>query len=522
MMTEPINPAAETTGGFVPSVAFESISKRFGGVQALDDVSFGIAPGECHALVGENGAGKSTLGKVLAGIHRPDGGTLRVGGRVMVFRSPRDAACAGIGMVHQELAFCPDLSVAENLRLGRYPRRMRCLLDRRAMEEQARQLLGELGVDLDVRQTMRHLSTGQEQLVQTAAAVGTGARILVFDEPTSSLSQAESESLFELMGRLRQSGVTMIYVSHRMPEVLRLSDRISVLRDGRYAGTLTRAEATENKIVQMMVGRAIAHYRPAPPASAPGPVRMRVKGLSSPGKFENVSFEIRAGEIVGMAGLVGAGRSEVAQAVFGLDSRAQGEVEVDGHLLRGGSAGEAMRNGIGLVPEDRKRQGLVLSMSCRRNFSLVILDRLSRWGLLNHRQEAREAESLLARLSVKAPSIETPVASLSGGNQQKVVMAKWLARQLKVLMVDEPTRGVDVGAKAALHELIDELARQGLAILLISSELPEVLSLSSRILVMRDGRIAGEVSRAGADQELLMRLMAGVGSAPSRNEGARA
>jgi ABC-type sugar transport system ATPase subunit len=316
--------------------------------------------------------------------------------------------------------------------------------------------------------------------------------------------------------------VTMIYVSHRMPEVLRLCDRISVLRDGRYVGTLTRAEATENRIVQMMVGREVATHVPDHPASAPGEVKLRVKSLSSPGKFENISFHIRAGEIVGMAGLVGSGRSEVAQAVFGLDSRARGEIEVEGQRLKGGSAGEAMKNGIGLVPEDRKRQGLVLSMSCRRNFSLVILDRLRRWGLLNHRQEAREADILFARLRVKTPSLETPVASLSGGNQQKVVMAKWLARQLKVLIVDEPTRGVDVGAKAALHELIDELAKQGLAVLLISSELPEVLGLSTRILVLREGRITGEVSRAEANQELLMRLMAGVGPLPLINQGAGA
>lgn len=514
MMTEQINGATVGTGGFVPSVVFDSISKSFIGVRALDQVSFGIEPGECHALVGENGAGKSTLGKILAGIHRPDGGSLRVGGRLMVFHSPRDAARAWIGMVHQELAFCPDLSVAENLSLGRYPRRLRGLLDRRAMDERARLLLGEIGVDLDVRQAMSRLSTGQEQLVQTAAAVGTGARILVFDEPTSSLSQAESEALFDLMGRLKKNGVTMIYVSHRMPEVLRFCDRISVLRDGRYVGTLTRAEATENRIVQMMVGREVATHVPDHLASAPGEVKLRVKSLSSPGKFENISFHIRAGEIVGMAGLVGSGRSEVAQAVFGLDSRARGEIEVEGQRLKGGSAGEAMKNGIGLVPEDRKRQGLVLSMSCRRNFSLVILDRLRRWGLLNHRQEAREAEILFARLRVKTPSLETPVASLSGGNQQKVVMAKWLARQLKVLIVDEPTRGVDVGAKAALHELIDELAKQGLAVLLISSELPEVMGLSTRILVLREGRITGEVSRAEANQELLMRLMAGVGPRP--------
>jgi ABC-type sugar transport system ATPase subunit len=516
-MTEQAESAPARQDALVPSVSFEAISKRFGGVQALDEVSFGIGPGECHALVGENGAGKSTLGKILAGIHRPDSGTLRVGGRALVFHSPRDAVRAGIGMVHQELAFCPDLTVAENLSLGRYPRRLGFLLDRRAMEDRARHLLGEIGVDLDVRQAMSRLSTGQEQQVQTAAAVGTGARILIFDEPTSSLSQAESEALFSLMGRLKKNGVTMIYVSHRMPEVLRLCDRISVLRDGHYVGTLMRAEATQDRIVQMMVGRSVADYFPGHLANTPGAVKLRVRGLSSPGKFDEVSLDLRAGEIVGMAGLVGSGRSEIAQAVFGLDPKARGTIEVEGRPLKGGSVREAMKRGIGLVPEDRKRQGLVLMMSCRRNFSLVILDHLRRWGLLDHRQEAREAGKLFARLRVKATSIETPVGSLSGGNQQKVVMAKWLARELKVLIVDEPTRGVDVGAKAAIHELIDELAKQGLAVLLISSELPEVLNLSTRILVVREGRMAGEVPRGSADQELLMRLMAGVGQKTERD-----
>ena len=501
------------SGALAPFIAFESVSKNFGGVQALDDVTFGIARGECHALMGENGAGKSTLGKILAGIHRPSNGNVCMDGQRHVFHSPREAVQAGISMVHQELAFCPYLTVAENLSLGHYPRRLGCFLDRPAMEARARRQLCEIGVALDVRQPMRLLSTGQEQLVQIAAAVGTGARVLVFDEPTSSLSQAESEALFSLMGRLKQRGVTMIYVSHRMPEVLRLCDRISVLRDGHYVSTLTRAEATQDKIVQLMVGRTVADYTPGHLAFAPGDVKLRVQGLTSPGKFKDVSFEIRAGEIVGMAGLVGSGRSEIAQAMFGLDRQATGSVTVDGRMLQGRCVREAMKQGMGLVPEDRKRQGLVLMMSCRRNFSLVILDRLSRWGLLKHRQEAQEAETLFARLRVKAPSIETPVASLSGGNQQKVVIAKWLARQLKVLIVDEPTRGVDVGAKAAIHELIDELARQGLAVLLISSELPEVLNLSTRILVVREGRLAGEIPRADADQHVLMRLMAGMSPA---------
>lgn len=491
-------------------IAFESITKTFGGVVALDGVDFSIERGECHGLVGENGAGKSTLGKILAGIHRPDAGKIRIDGEPREFASARDAVRAGIGMVHQELAFCPDLTVAENLSLGRYPRRFGVFTNRRAMVARAEQLLREICVTLDVRQPMKQLTTGQEQLVQIAAAVGTGAKILVFDEPTSSLSEAESQCLFELIESLRERGVTMIYVSHRLPEVFRLCDRISVLRDGKHVGTLGRAEATQDRIVQMMIGRPLTEYFPHHLTATPGEVRLRVENLSSPGKFENISFTIRAGEIVGFAGLVGSGRSEVAQAIFGLDPNAHGTVELNGRPLRFGRAREAMKRGIGLVPEDRKRQGLVLMMSCRRNFSLVILDRLRRFGLLNHAQEAREARSLFARLRVKTPSIETPVMALSGGNQQKVVIAKWLARDLKVLIVDEPTRGVDVGAKAEIHGLIDELANKGNGVLLISSELPEVINLSTRIIVLRAGRIVGEVRREQATQETLMRLMAGI------------
>jgi ABC-type sugar transport system ATPase subunit len=491
-------------------IAFYSISKSFGGVAALDEVTLTVQRGECHGLMGENGAGKSTLGKILAGIHRPDAGTIRIEGKELHLHSPRDAVRTGIGMVHQELAFCPDLTVAENLCLGQYPRRLGVFTDRAGMRRRAEALLREIGMSLDVRQPMKQLTTGQEQLVQIAAAVGRGAKVLIFDEPTSSLSESESQRLFALIEQLRQRGVTMIYVSHRLPEVLRLCDRISVLRDGHHVGTLTREEATQDKVVQLMIGRPLAEYFPHHLAAEPGKVLLRVEKLSSPGKFADVSFTVRAGEIVGFAGLVGSGRSEVAQAVFGLDRHATGTIEIEGEPLRLGSPRVAMRHGVGLIPEDRKRQGLILMMSGRGNFSLVILDRLRRWGLLRHKQEGREAETFFARLRVKTPCLETPVAALSGGNQQKVVIAKWLARKLKVLIVDEPTRGVDVGAKAAIHGLIDELAQQGIAVLLISSELPEVLNLSTRILVMRDGKLVGEVPRAEATQEKLMKLMAGV------------
>jgi ABC-type sugar transport system ATPase subunit len=495
-------------------IQFDNITKTFGGVTALGGVSLSIAQGECHALVGENGAGKSTLGKILAGIHRPDSGVLRLGGQPVRFHSPLDAARAGVGMVHQELSFCRDLSVAENLSLGRYPTRLGFWLDGRAMADQARRLLAEIGASMDVGQPMRNLSTAQEQLVQIASAVGSGARILIFDEPTSSLSEVESEHLFTLIESLKRRGVTMIYVSHRLPEVFRLCDRITVLRDGHYVGTLDRAAASPDEVVRLMIGRPLAEYFPQHLQAEPGPEVLAVRGLTSLGKFQDVSFSVRAGEIVGFAGLVGSGRSEVACALFGLDKFARGSVAVDGSPLRLGSAAEAMRRGLALVPEDRKRQGLILGLSGRFNFSITILDRLTRWGLLDGGRERRETEEAFARLGVKTPSIDAPVGALSGGNQQKVVIAKWLARRSRVLIVDEPTRGVDVGAKAAIHALLDGLARQGMAILLISSELPEVLNLSSRILVMREGRLIGELDRAHATQGSLMELMAGVGSCP--------
>lgn len=498
------------TTGPAPSISFASITKTFGGITALSGVTFSIARGECHGLMGENGAGKSTLGKILAGIHRPDAGKIVLDGHPVDLHSPRDAARHGVGMVHQELAFCPDLSVAENLCLGRYPRRARCFVRHAAMQEKAYTMLNEIGATIDVTRPMRALSTGQEQLVQIATAVGSGVRILIFDEPTSSLSENESRNLFELMERLKRRGVTMIYVSHRMPEVMRLCDRITVLRDGQYTGTLERKDATEDKVVRMMIGRSVTEYFPKHLEANPGAVKLQVTELTSSGKFRRVSFDVRAGEIVGMAGLVGSGRSEVAQAIFGLDPAARGNVMLDGRKLTPGRCRQAMRLGLGLIPEDRKRQGLILMMSCRRNFSLVILDRLRRWhAFLNHRQEAAAATNLFARLRVKTPTIDVPTGSLSGGNQQKVVVAKWLARSPGVLIVDEPTRGVDVGAKAEIHTLLDEVARQGSAVLLISSELPEVINLSSRIIVMRDGAVAGEVARKDASQERLMMLMAG-------------
>jgi ABC-type sugar transport system ATPase subunit len=491
-------------------VQYENITKTFAGVTALDGVTLSIRAGECHGLMGENGAGKSTLGKILAGIYRPDGGRVLIDGQPQVFHSPADALRAKVAMVHQELAFCPELSIGENLVMGRYPRQIGLGLGRRAMYREAERLLSLIGVNLDVRQPMRALSTAQEQLVQIASAVGMSARVIVFDEPTSSLSEPEAQRLFELIEDLSRRGVTMIYVSHRMPEVFRLCDRISVLRDGRYVGTLDRAEATQDKVVQMMIGRSVDAYLPQHTGGQVGDVVLRVRDLSSPGKFERINFDIKAGEIVGFAGLVGAGRSEIATAIFGLDKNASGQVEFDGRPLPLGNVRRTIRRGVGLLPEDRKRQGLVLNMGGRQNFSLSMLDRLRRLGLLDKRSEKKQAAEYFEKLRVKTPSLDTPVAGLSGGNQQKVALAKWLGRNAKLLIVDEPTRGVDIGAKAAIHQLLDQLACSGVAILLISSELPEVLALSTRILVVREGKLVGEVPHKAATQDGILRLMAGI------------
>lgn len=496
-----------TTGE--PILRFEGISKFFPGVTALKTVSFAVNEGECHALVGENGAGKSTLGRIVAGIHTPEEGTLYLGGEAVRFTTPLEAVRAGVGMVHQELSFCPNLTVAENLCLGNLPTRYG-FLDRREMRRRARAMLDEIGSKIDVNVPISTLSTGQEQMVQIAGAVGTGARIIVMDEPTSSLASGEVTRLFDLIDRLKQRGVTLIYVSHRLEEIFRLCDRITVLRDGQHIATTPVAEMTMEKIVQQMIGRPIEAYFPEHLSGTAGEERLRVEGLTSPGRFANVSFTVRAGEVVGLAGLVGAGRTEVAQAIFGLDRNLTGRVLVDGREVSIRSPRQAMKLGIGYLPEDRKKQGLVLALGGRHNLSLPILNRLTRLGFVRTGPERSLTREYFGRLRVRTPHLDAPTWSLSGGNQQKIAMAKWLASRCRILLIDEPTRGVDVGAKAEIHSLVDQLAREGTAILLISSELPEVLNLSTRIVVLREGVQMGELARGEASQEALMRLMAGV------------
>jgi len=513
-----LGPAGRMAGGVLlarimaePIVQFEQVTKRFPGVVALAGVSFAIERGECHAIVGENGAGKSTLGRIAAGIHRPDDGRLIVEGRPVCFRSPRDAADAGVSMVHQELAFCPNLSIAENLFLGRLPTRGG-FVRRQWMLEHARTMLAQVGLPADPDAEMGSLATAQEQLALIATAVGRGSRIVIMDEPTSSLSGAEADRLFDVVGSLRKRGVTVVYVSHRIEEIMRLADRVTVLRDGRYVGTWETRRTTPDEIVRLMIGRTVEAYFPEHLAVRPGESLLGVEHLSARGRFEDVSFTLRAGEIVGLAGLVGSGRSELARAIFGVESFDSGRVLVAGKPVRITSPREAIDLGIGLLPEDRKRQALVQGMGCGANLSLSLLDRLRRGLFLDSTRERRMATEYMTRLCVRAAGPDAPIDGLSGGNQQKIAIAKWLATRCRVLILDEPTRGVDVGAKAEIHTLIDRLAADGHAVLLISSELPEVLHLSTRILVLAGGRLVGELSRAEAAPERVMRMMTALDS----------
>ncbi len=494
----------------IPAVRFRKVGKRFPGTIALEGVSFEVMPGSCHAIMGENGAGKSTLGKILAGILRPDGGTIEIDGVEREFHSPIDAQRAGVAIVHQELSFCPNLSVAENVCLAHLPGHAG-RVDWRKLHKNAQIYLDQVGVDCDVREELSGLSGGQTQMVQIAAALATGARILVMDEPTSSLSAVEAQRLEELIARLRRQGTTILYVSHRMDEIFRLCDTVTVMRDGQHLATSPLAQTNEEELVKLMIGRCWQKIFPVHVERAAGAERLRVKHFSSPGKFQDINFAIRAGEVLGVAGLVGSGRSEVALGIFGLDPKVSGQVVIDGCKVNPNSPQEAMKWGIGLVSEDRKSQGLVLGMECGENITLSTLDRLSRGGVIRRRKERDVIVTFFEKLCIKAASPQAPAQSLSGGNQQKLVLAKWLARESRVLILDEPTRGVDIGAKAEIHRLIDELAAAGCAVLMVSSDLPEVLNLSTRVIVMRNGRLAGRLDRSEATAAGVLKLMTGCG-----------
>lgn len=493
-----------------PAVEVRGITKAYPGVLALDHVDLQIAAGSCHALMGENGAGKSTLGKILAGLIAADSGDIFLFGRHVHFRDPIEATKAGVSIVHQELIVFDNMTVEENLAMESIPS-FGPFVDFRKMRKTALEWLDNVHARIDPGARLGDLPISLQQLVLIAGAVARGAKVVIFDEPTSSLSSRETEILFEQIDRLKAVGVTCIYVSHRMDEIFRLCDAVSVLRDGRHVGTKAIGEVTRDGLVSMMIGRHIETK--TYDRAMPGDLQLEVENLTSPGKFRNVSFKVRQGEIVGFAGLVGSGRSEIAGALFGLDREARGTIRLKGEHIVPKNPVQMMRLGLGLVPEDRKRQGLVLGMNSRENITLPTLPEDAFLGWVNGRKERKVAETYFKLLRVKAPTTEAETLGLSGGNQQKLVLAKWLAAHCDVLILDEPTRGVDVGAKAEIHDLIRDLAREGKAVLVISSELPEVLGISSRILVVKDGELVGEVDAGAATEESVLRLMTGVVSA---------
>jgi ABC-type sugar transport system ATPase subunit len=497
------------------------VAKHFGGVTAVEDVDFDLRPGEVHALVGENGAGKSTLMKMVHGLYEPDEGTLEVGGEVVEFSSPRDAESAGIAMIPQELDLFPELSVTENLFVGRHrPRTGWGGLDRNAMQAEARRRLGSLGVDLDVTTTVKRLSTANQQIVAIARALVGEAKAVVMDEPTASLTERETQQLFGIISDLTSSGVGVVYISHRLEEIFAISDRITVLRDGHHITTRPATELDAEELVRLMVGRPLNELFTRS-TSSPGEVALEVRGLGRSGEFEGVDLAVRGGEIVGLSGLVGAGRSELAQSIFGISPPEEGEILIDGQEVRVSSPQSAMARGIFYVPEERRSQGLILPFSIKNNITLSILDRISRFGFVP-RTERQTAVRFARELSIRGANISDPASRLSGGNQQKVVLAKSLAREPRILLLDEPTRGIDVGAKSEIYRLIDDLAKEGKAILLISSELEEVLSMSDRIVVMREGRVTGEFERGEATQEDVMTAATGGGDRNNKTGGEEA
>jgi ribose transport system ATP-binding protein len=494
--------------GTVPLVEMRNISIAFGGIKAVDGVSVDLRPGEVVGLLGHNGAGKSTLIKILCGVYHPDAGEIRVDGEAVTIASAQEAQRLGIAPVHQEIHLVPLLSVAENIFLGRQPLRSRGWIDRAAMERQATETLQGLGIRVDVRALVTDLSVAQRQMVSIARALTSQARVIILDEPTASLSERETTILFEIIRRLKERGVAVIYISHRLEEIFAIADRVTVMRDGRVIGTLPIADTRLDQIIAMMVGRQMSELFRKEEVPIGSPV-LEVDHLTVEGVLRDISFTLHRGEILGLAGLVGAGRSELARAIFGADRYDGGSVRLEGRPLRARHPREAVARGVGLAPEDRKQQALIMGLPVAQNITLANLFRRQRFGFFSLRAERQTAQTYVKRLGIRTPDVDRQVAFLSGGNQQRVVIARWLETRPKVLILDEPTQGVDVGAKAEIHGLMVELARAGVGILLISSDLPEVLQMSDRVLVMHEGRITGRFSREHATQEMVMRSATG-------------
>ncbi|MGH9347555.1 MAG: sugar ABC transporter ATP-binding protein [Vicinamibacterales bacterium] len=493
-----------------PLLEMRGICKRYPGVVALEDVGFELRRGEVHVIVGENGAGKSTLMKILSGACARDGGEIRIDGRPVALASPRDAQAAGISTIYQEFTLVPHLSAAENIYLGREPVRAAGLIDRRRLAADARRLLAALGVAIDPGTPVHALGVAEQQMVEVAKALSIDARILVMDEPTSALTESEIEQLFATIRRLTSRGVAVIYISHRMEELARIGHRATVLRDGRYIATVPLPAAVPD-LVRLMANRDIRDHYP-PPTRRRGGELLRVEGVSRGARLRDVSFTLHRGEILGVAGLLGAGRTELARVIFGADVPDAGRVFLEGRPVRLRGPADAIRAGIGLVPEDRQRQGLVLGCTVAANLSLPQLRRLARGGVVSRRREGELASTWIGELRIKTPSAAAQALTLSGGNQQKVVLGKWLAAGADVLIVDEPTRGIDVAAKMEIYTLLDRRAAGGAGIIMISSDLPEVVGMSDRILVMHQGRAQALIDAESATEERVLQAALGLAS----------
>ena len=479
------------------------ISKQFPGVQALDDVHLTVEAGTVHALMGENGAGKSTLMKVLAGIYHAEAGRIELGGKEVHVPDSATALRLGIAMIHQELAPVPEMTVAENIYLGREPVNRLGLVDRATMVRNAQAVFDKWSIDINPRRQMKSLSVAQMQMVEIAKAISTDARLIVMDEPTSAISEREVAHLHRMIASLKSSGVAVIYITHKMDEVFRISDFVTVFRDGKHVATLPAAELDRQKLITLMVGRELTHLFPKEEAPI-GDIALSVRGLTRNGVISDISFDLRRGEILGLAGLMGAGRTEVLEAIFGITRLDAGTISVNGREVRIKAPSDAIKAGIGLLTEDRKKTGIMSVLSVRDNMAIANLDRFSPGGILRKKMIEAACQAQRVALALKTPSLSQLIKNLSGGNQQKVLVSRWLLTMPDVLMIDEPTRGIDVGAKSEIHRLMSGLAKEGKAILMVSSEMPEVLGMSDRVLVMAGGRITAEFSRAEATQEKVL------------------
>jgi ABC-type sugar transport system ATPase subunit len=489
----------------------QGISKSYDGTQALREVDFSAALSEVHAIAGENGAGKSTLVKILSGAVKRDAGEILIGAKPVALDTPLHAHHAGIRAVYQEFSLVPHVTVTENILMGQMPTgRLRWWVDWPSAHRRAQEIIDEIGfTGIDVRTLVSRLSVSHQQMVEIAKAVAERPRILILDEPSAVLSQEELKRLFALMRKLKEESTLILYISHRLDEVFEVADRITVLKDGELVGTVSPQETDQGELIKMMVGRTLGEFYPDRNGKLDEEV-LSVKDLSQEGSFEDVSFSLARGEILGLFGLVGSGRTQVAKCIFGAELRTSGETYLEGKVIRPKTPQDAVRAGIALLTEDRKRDGLVLSCPIRDNVGLATMDQVSRWGLLNRRQQAIQVRAEIQKLDIRPPQLGRLVRTLSGGNQQKVALAKWLLSQAKVLILDEPTRGVDVATKVEIYHIIGDLADRGMGILLISSELPEILGMSDRALVMREGRLVGEFARSEASEESLLASAAGV------------